>query len=224
VGSGCTCAPARRGREGFGDFRRTDIEDPFGSYFLRGRRVPRSQGRDREVEFELSVEDVYTGGRRRVEVGSGSGAQSYDVAIPPGVMDGHRIRLPGGGDWGTGGGPPGDLYLVVRLVPHPRFRLSGRDVTVDVPVAPWEAALGASIPVPTPAGTARADLPPGSSTGRRLRLRGYGLPDPRGAPGDLYAEVRIVVPKTLTPAERALFARLATESRFDPRTDSSGHE
>ncbi len=105
-----------------------------------------------------------------------------------------------------------------------RFRIgnrkSGRDVTVDVPVAPWEAALGASIP----AGTARADLPPGSSSGRRLRLREYGLPNPRGAPGDLYAEVRIVVPATLTPAERELFARLAAESRFDPRSDSSGHE
>jgi curved DNA-binding protein len=209
---------------GFGEFRRMDIEDPFGSYFLRSRRVPRSRGRDRDVELELSLEDVYTGGRRRVEVGSGSGTQSYDVTIPPGVTDGHRIRLPGGGDWGTGGGPPGDLYLVVRLAPHPRFRLSGRDVTVDVPVAPWEAALGASIPVPTPAGTAHTDLPPGSSSGRRLRLRGYGLPNPRGTPGDLYAEVRIVVPATLTPAERALFAQLAAESRFDPRSDTSGYE
>jgi curved DNA-binding protein len=199
-----------------------DVEDPFEGYLLRGRRVARSRGRDREVELELSVEDVYTGGRRRVDVGSGSGAQSYDVAIPPGLPDGHRIRLPGGGDWGTGGGPPGDLYLVVRYAPHPRYRVSGRDVTVDVPVAPWEAALGASVPLPTPAGTARVDLPPGSSSGRRLRLRGHGLPNPEGAPGDLYAEVRIVVPPAPTPAERELFTRLAAESRFDPRGDSAG--
>jgi curved DNA-binding protein len=84
--------------------------------------------------------------------------------------------------------------------------VSSRDLTVDVPVAPWEAALGASIPVPTPRGTARVDLPPGSSSGRRLRLRGYGLPNPGGPPGDLYAEIRIVVPPSLTPAERGLFA------------------
>jgi curved DNA-binding protein len=195
-----------------------------------GRAAARARGRDREVELELGVEDAYGVGRRRVTVGGGSGdggdgggAQTYDVTIPAGVTDGHRIRLPGGGDWGAGGGPPGDLYLVVRLAPHPRYRVSGRDVTVDVPVTPWEAALGASIPVPTPTGAvAHVDLPAGSSSGRRLRLRGYGLPHPGGAPGDLYAEIAIVVPATPTPTERELFARLAAESRFDPRGDPPG--
>jgi curved DNA-binding protein len=101
--------------------------------------------------------------------------------------------------------------------PHPTYRVSGRDITVEVPVTPWEAALGASIPVPTPAGTARVDLPAGSSSGQRLRLRGYGLRGPGGPPGDLYAEIRIVVPPSLTPVQRELFARLAAESTFDPR-------
>jgi curved DNA-binding protein len=205
---------------GFGGVGGADVQDPFPSFFVRDRPAARARGRDREVELELGVEDAYGVGLRRVTVGGGSGAQTYDVTIPAGVTDGHRIRLPGGGDWGAGGGPPGDLYLVVRLAPHPRYRVSGRDVTVDVPVTPWEAALGASIPVPTPTGaTAHVDLPAGSSSGRRLRLRGYGLPHPGGTPGDLYAEVAIVVPATLTPTERELFARLAAASRFDPRGD-----
>jgi curved DNA-binding protein len=187
------------------------------SFFVHGRPAARTRGRDREVELEISVEEAYTAGRRRVTLGSGSGAQTFDVTIPAGVTDGDRIRVRGAGDRSTGGGPPGDLHLVVRLAPHPRYRVSGRDVTVDLPVTPWEAALGASIPVPTPAGTARVDLPAGSSSGRRLRLRGYGLPSPDGPPGDLYAEIRIVVPPSLGPAERELFARLAAESAFDPR-------
>ncbi|KJY38877.1 DnaJ C-terminal domain-containing protein, partial [Streptomyces katrae] len=115
-----------------------------------------------------------------------------------------------------------DLYLRVRLAPHPRYRVDGRDVTVDLPVTPWEAALGASVPVDTPGGTATVDLPPGSSSGRRLRLRGRGMPNPRGQPGDLYAEVKIVVPPRPTQAERDLFERLAKESRFDPRNPPSG--
>jgi curved DNA-binding protein len=202
---------------GAGGFRRTGAEEPFESFFVRGRPAARTRGRDREVEVEITVEEAYSAGRRRVTVGSGSGAQTFDVTIPAGVTDGDRIRVRGAGDRGTGGGPPGDLHLVVRLAPHPRYRVSGRDVTVDVPVTPWEAALGASIVVPTPAGSARVDLPAGSSSGRRLRLRGYGLPDPDGPPGDLYAEIRIVVPPSLGPAERELFARLAAESGFDPR-------
>ena len=211
--------PGRTG--GFGRFDRMDIDDPFGNLFTRSFPSRRNRGRDREVELELTVEDAYAGGRRRVTVGSGSGARSYDVTITAGVTDGHRIRLAGGGGMGAGGGPPGDLYLVVHLAPHPRYRVDGRDITVEVTVTPWEAALGASITVPTPGGTARIDLPAGSSSGRRLRLRGHGLPDSRGAPGNLYAEVRIVVPETLTPNERELFGRLAAESRFEPRDGPS---
>lgn len=210
------------GAAGFGEpgFGPVDLDGLFGEFFTGGRgRVP---GADSEAEIQLSVEEAYAGGRRRITLSTAAGPRSYEVDIPAGVTDGQRIRLAGQGGTGSGGGAPGDLYLVVRLAPHPRYRVEGRDLTVEVPVAPWEAALGGSIPVPTPAGPARVDLPAGSSSGRRLRLRGRGLPNPQGAPGDLYAEVRIVVPAALSPAERELFERLAGESRFDPRSGRPG--
>jgi curved DNA-binding protein len=170
-------------------------------------------GADQEAVLELSVEEAYRGGERRVTIGS----RTFDVTIPRGVVDGQRIRLSGQGGRGSGGGPAGDLYLVVRIAPHPRFRLSGRDITVDALVTPWEAALGATVPVPTPDGEAKIKVPPGSSSGRRLRLRGQGMPNPNGRPGDLYAEIKIMVPPKLTRQERELFERLAAVSTFDPR-------
>ena len=118
--------------------------------------------------------------------------------------------------------PAGDLYLVVRLSPHDRYRVDGRDLLVELSLAPWEAALGTTVALDTPAGQAKVKVPAGTSTGRRLRLRGQGMPDPRGRPGDLYAEARVVVPERLTDAERRLFAELAAASPFDPRAvDSS---
>jgi curved DNA-binding protein len=103
------------------------------------------------------------------------------------------------------------------LLPHPRFRVQGKDITVDLRLAPWEAALGATVPVATPGGETKVTVPPGTSTGRRLRLSGEGMPDPRGRPGDLYAEVRIMVPPRLTDRERQLFSELAEVSTWDPR-------
>jgi curved DNA-binding protein len=136
------------------------------------------------------------------------------------VVDGQRIRLAGEGGRGSGDASAGDLYLVVRIAPHPRYRLEGRDLHVDLPVAPWEAALGATIPVDTPGGEVKVRVPPGSSSGRRLRLRGQGMPNPRGSPGDLYAEVRIMVPSRLRRRERQLFEELSRVSNFDPRKGS----
>ncbi|MGW0469528.1 DnaJ C-terminal domain-containing protein [Streptomyces sp. NPDC003027] len=210
-----------------GGFGGMDFEDLFGGLFGgAGGAYARTgmPGADQQAEITLSVEDAYAGGRRSITLTTPHGPRSYEVNIPPGVTDGQRIRLAGQGGSGSGGGPSGDLYLVVRLAPHPRYRVEGRDITVDLPVTPWEAALGASVPVETPGGTARVDLPPGSSSGRRLRLRGRGLPHPRGTAGDLYAEVKIMVPADPAPAERDLFQRLAKESRFDPRAhrDSKG--
>lgn len=213
------------GAAGFGGM---DFEDLLGGLFggaggRAGMGGPgRMPGADREAEITLGVEDAYTGGRRRITLDTASGPRGYEVTLPPGVTDGQRIRLAGQGGAGSGGGSAGDLYLRVRLAPHPRFRVEGRDITVDLPVAPWEAALGASVPVDTPGGTARVDLPAGSSSGRRLRLRGRGMPNPRGPAGDLYAEVRIAVPAELTPAERELFERLAAQSGFDPRNPAGG--
>ncbi|SKX69288.1 DnaJ-class molecular chaperone with C-terminal Zn finger domain [Mycobacteroides abscessus subsp. abscessus] len=106
---------------------------------------------------------------------------------------------------------------MVRIKPHPRFRVQGRDIYVDLPVSPWEAALGATVAVPTPGGEAKVKVVPGSSTGRKLRLRGEGMPNPRGANGNLYAEIKVMVPPKPTARERELFEQLATESNFDPR-------
>jgi curved DNA-binding protein len=196
-----------------------DLEDLFGDLFGgRGGGAPWTggaawnAGADQEAELVLSLDEAYRGGRHRISIGP----RSYEVTIPSGVVDGQRIRL--GGEGGLGrGGPPGDLYLVVRIAPHPRFRVSGRDIAVDLPLAPWEAALGASVPVETPGGEAKVIVPAGSSSGRRLRLRGQGLPNPRGKPGDLYAEVKIMVPEHLSEGERGLFDELSRVSTFDPR-------
>ncbi|MGC9668417.1 DnaJ C-terminal domain-containing protein [Planosporangium sp. 12N6] len=216
--------------EGF-DTDSIDIEDLFGSIF-GGRgggfggyahggfgRGPVA-GADSEAELPLTVEEAYHGGHHRVTLQTAEGQRTLDVNIPPGVVDGQRIRLAGQGGGGAGGGPPGDLYLVVRIAPHPRYRVDGRDITAPLPVAPWEATLGAKVPVTTPGGTVHVTVPAGSSCGRRLRLRGRGLPHPRGRPGDFYAEVRIMVPPSLSPEERELFERLAKTSTFNPRGET----
>lgn len=201
---------------GVGDI---DLEDLLGGLF--GRRAPRGWGRvpgaDQEAEVPLSVEEAYRGGRRSITIERPGGPQSLTVTIPAGVTEGQRIRLAGQGGQGAGGAPPGDLYLVVRLLPHPVYRVVGRDLYVDLPLAPWEAALGASVPVDTPGGSATVRVPPGTSSGRRLRLRGRGLPNPRGTPGDLFAEARVVVPETLSAREKELYRELAQVASFDPR-------
>ena len=194
-----------------------DLEDLLGGMF--GGRAGPIAGADQEAELPLTVEEAYRGGRRPITLDGTAGPRTYTVTIPPGVTDGQRIRLAGEGGQGRGSGAAGDLYLVVRLLPHPRFRVDGRDITVSLPLAPWEAALGATVPVTTPAGETKVTVPAGSSTGRRLRLRGEGMPSPRGMPGDLYAEVRVAVPPRPTPRERELFAELAETSTFDARRD-----
>jgi curved DNA-binding protein len=208
------------GEPGFGySTGDVDIEDLLGGFFGgRGSRgwgpIP---GADQEAELEITVEEAYHGTRRSITL-SGDGARAtLDVNVPPGVTDGQRIRLAGQGGRGSDGGANGDLYLVVRIAPHPRYRLSGRDLSVDLLLAPWEAALGSTVAVDTPGGEAKVKVPAGTSSGRRLRLRGRGLPNPRGKPGDLFAEAKIMVPPRPSRAERRLFEELAAESDFDPR-------
>jgi curved DNA-binding protein len=191
-----------------------DLDDLLeGMFGGRRRGWGPVSGADQEAELELSVEEAYRGGRRRISLDG----RSYEVTIPPGVTDGQRIRLAGQGGQAGEGGTAGDLYLVVRLARDPRYRVDGRHITVDLPLAPWEAALGASVALDTPGGEAKVKVPPGTSSGRRLRLRGRGMPNPRGQPGDVYAEARIVVPRRLTDRERQLFEQLAAVSTFDPR-------
>ena len=204
-----------------------DMEDLLDEFF--GGRAGRTRGfgwtgvpgADVEAEIEISVEDAYSGGRGQVTVDTPAGVRHCDVTVPAGTVDGQRIRLVGRGAAAPGAGPPGDLYLVVRLAPHPRYRVHGRDLVVELPVTPWEAVLGARLELDTPAGPVEIDLPAGSSSGRRLRLPGRGMPHPQGRPGDLYAEVKIVIPAQATAAERALFERLAKQSRFNPRAQGT---
>jgi curved DNA-binding protein len=196
-----------------------DIDDLFESMFGgrgRGRWGPIT-GADQEVELPLTVEEAYGGVHRRLTVSGPDGNRSIEVTIPPGVTEGQRIRLAGQGGQGTGGAGAGDLHLVVRLLPHPRYRVEDRDIYVELPLAPWEAALGASVAFDTPGGEAKVRVPPGTSSGRRLRLRGRGMPNPGGRNGDLYAEARIMVPSKLTEDERRLVEELAATSTFDPR-------
>jgi curved DNA-binding protein len=206
-----------------GDMGDIDIEDLFGDFFGgsgrgRGARSARPRrGADTEAEVQISVEEAYTGGLRKLTLDGPGGARTLEVTIPAGVVDGQRIRLKGQGGPGAAGGEQGDLYLVVRITPDRRYRLDGRDVIVELPLSPWEAALGAKAPVDIPGGEAKVTVPAGSSSGRRLRLKGKGLPNPKGEPGDLFAEVKIMVPRRLDKQEEQLFEELARVSDFDPR-------
>jgi curved DNA-binding protein len=203
--------------QGFADG--AGFSDFFESFF-GGRGASRGfegfsmRGGDQEATIEVTLEEAARGGKKRISLADG---RDFEVQIPPGVRDGQKIRLVGQGGEGASGGPAGDLYLRVRIKRHPRFRREDNDLVVEIPVAPWEAALGGTVPVPTLDGSAKVKVPAGSSSGRRLRLRGEGMPGPGGRKGDLYASVRIVVPKALGKRERELFEELAAVSRFDPR-------
>jgi curved DNA-binding protein len=213
-GSGFRDVRVDVGSGGFGDI----FDDLFGGRTGRAGRGGFEgfsfRGGDQEAELELTLEEAAAGGRRQLSLGDG---REFEVEIPSGARDGQRIRLSGQGSPGAGGGESGDLFLRVSLKPHPRFRVQGRDLYVDLAVSPWEAALGADVSVPTLDGSARVKVPAGSSSGRRLRLRGQGLPGGGGSAGDLYAVVMIHVPKKLTRRERELFKQLASTSKFDPR-------
>ncbi|MBO0687547.1 MAG: DnaJ domain-containing protein [Candidatus Dormibacteraeota bacterium] len=227
AGAGAGAGRTRGGFEGggFGDGGFSfsggdvDLDDLLGGIFggRTGRRWGPIPGADQEAELELTVEEAYRGTRRTVTLASDSTRRSFEVTVPAGVTDGQRIRLAGQGGRGSDGARNGDLYLVVRIAPHPRYRLDGRDLYVELRIAPWEAALGTSVPVDTPGGEVKVKVPAGTSSGRRIRLRGRGLPNPKGTAGHLFAEARIMVPPHLSRAERRLFEQLAAESDFDPR-------
>jgi curved DNA-binding protein len=202
---------------GFGED--IDLDDLLGGLFggRAGRGWGPIPGADQEAVVDLTVEEAYRGTRRSVALEAGGQTRTLEVTIPAGVTNGQRIRLAGQGGRGTEGAAAGDLYLIVRIAPHRRYRVEGRDLHVELPLAPWEAALGTTVAVDTPDGEAKVKVPPGTSSGRRLRLRGRGLPNPRGTPGDLFAEARILVPRKLSADERRLFEELAATSTFDPR-------
>ena len=220
-----TRTAARGPADAGGGYADIDLDSLFGDLFGQARgRSTSVAGADQEAELPLTVEEAYRGGRKQITLNGPDGPRTYTVTIPRGVTDGKRIRLAGEGGRGLGQGSAGDLYLIVRLQPDRRYRVEGKDIVVELRLAPWEAALGATVPVTTPGGETKVTVPAGSSTGRRLRVPGEGMPGPGGRSGDLHAEVKIMVPSRPTRKERELFAELAAASRFDPRrqTDHGG--
>jgi DnaJ-class molecular chaperone len=182
-------------------------------------------GGDIEAEIQLSLEAAHGGGRRTLKLQGRDGPLTIDVAIPAGSREGTIVRLAGQGEPGIGKGPAGDLLLHVRLERHPVFHVVGvDDIQAELPVAPWEAALGAKVRVATLEGPAEIEMkiPPGSQAGQRLRLRGEGLNRRGGGRGDEYLRLRIVNPPHLNDAEKELYARLAAASSFDARAPVGG--
>jgi DnaJ-class molecular chaperone len=185
----------------------------------RGRGRPRQQkGRDIEHEFELDLESAASGSVQRLQLRHDGEARSVEVRIPPGVADGSRVRVAGEGGRGVGGAGSGDLFLRVRLRPHPVFQVSGRDLTTRVSVPVSTAVLGGEVGVVTLGGkTVRVKVPETSQPGLKLRLRGLGLPalSPKDAPGDLYVVIDVALPRSLNDATRRAYEELA---RLENRT------
>jgi curved DNA-binding protein len=209
-----------------------DLADLFAGLAGASRGGPRQRanmpipGQDYEITAHITLEDAYQGtlvdlsltvpeyddqgGVRRV-------LREFKARIPKGATDGQRLRLAGQGGKGFNGGPNGDLYLNIALHPHPLFRVNGHDLYLDLPLTPWEAALGATVTVPTLGGPVSLKVSPGTSAGRKLRMMKRGLPKPGSGAGDQFAIVQIAVPTVLSERERSLFKELANNSTFNPR-------
>ena len=221
-GGGFTSADAA----GFSDF----FESLFGrggfggGYSGRSRRGTTLRGEDTYARVLIDLDDAYHGATRvltlkHTELGSDGRPhpreRTLQVRIPKGVRQGQHIRLAKQGGAGMGGGEAGDLYLEVEFRPHHIYHVEGRDVYLDLPVAPWEAALGATIKAPTPGGTVDLKIPPGSAGGRRLRLRGRGIPGQ--PPGDFYAVLQIALPPPDSETVLEAYRQLEKAAPFNPR-------
>jgi len=204
---------------GFSDF----FETLFGGRGM-GQSFRQARGEDHEAGITIGLDEAYHGARKSIglqtvrldEQGRPQRqTKNYNVKIPPGTIDGMKIRLAGQGGGVHGEGSPGDLYLHVSIAPHPVFKWSGRNLEVTVPITPWEAALGAKINVPTMEGKAVLTIATGTQSGQRFRLRGKGFPGHHS--GDLIVTVQIVIPRSVSANERKLFEELAKTSSFKPR-------
>jgi curved DNA-binding protein len=223
------------GRHEFSEAEAAEFSDFFSELFggrmgragrghgTRGARFTQ-RGEDHHAKIMLDIEDAYRGGMRAITLRAPQvdangqvtlAERTLDVRIPRGVHEGQLIRLSGQGSPGVGGGEPGDLYLEVEFKPHRRYRAEGRDVYASLPVAPWEAALGARVEAPVPDGVVEVSIPAGSQSGRKLRLKGRGIPG--STPGDLYLVLEIAVPPADNPKARALYENMAREFNFNPR-------
>ena len=205
----------------FGDSGEGDFSDFFESLFGRAsgsRHPPRARrGRDVHAKVQIDLQTAYSGGRTRLSLDDGSSQERVlEVKIPAGIQTGQVIRLSGQGHAGAAGGANGDLLLEVGIRDDARFKLDGRNVLHVLPVSPWEAALGATVPVPTLAGAVDLRIPPGTQSGRKLRLKGRGLPGQ--PPGDQLVEVSIRVPLAENDAQRQAYESLRTQfAQYDPR-------
>jgi curved DNA-binding protein len=215
------------------------LGDAFGAQFggqtgRRTRTAPPRRGRDHEAEITVALREAFNGAQKQFTLQTQQQGKTgrttaknktYTVTIPPGTADGARIRLPGQGGTGTAGAEPGDLYLKVSVAPDPAFRLNGRNLETELRLTPWEAALGAAVKIQHPTGPLTLNVPPGTQGGQKLRLKGKGLPA-RGKQhqGDLYALIRIAIPKKVNDEERKLFEKLAEVSSLRPGTDEKRTE
>lgn len=212
-------------------FDDVDLSDFFAN-FGQARRAGGSResyprkGQDYEIAAPVTVEQIFSGAeidvRAQLPEYDQNGLvhrvdRTFRITVPKGATDGQRLRLAGKGGPGVNGGQPGDLYVALVLQPHSLYRISGRDVYIDLPLAPWEAVLGATVEIPTLAGVVELNIKPGTTSGQKLRLANRGLAGTDGTAGSMYALVRIEVPKVASSDERALFKQLASASAFNPR-------
>ncbi len=234
--------PAAPDGAGF-EFNGTGFSDFFESFFSgrrggfasaegfaagdgRGARGFSQPGRDIEADLLVTLDEAWRGAQRKVTLrrpamdGAAERTNTYQVRIPPGLREGQRIRLAGQGGPGHGGAPVGDLYLRVRFARHPDLRVQGDDLHCDLDLAPWEAVLGTKAKIPTLGNSTTLRVPPGTTAGTQLRVRGQGLPKDDHTRGDLYATVRIQIPDQVSAEERVLWEQLARLSPVKPRTAS----
>lgn len=202
---------------GFGGIE--EILRQFAGGSRHGRRpTPRSRGVDIEHELHVPFKTAVMGGRAELAVRRADGRiETISVTIPAGIEDGKKLNLRGQGEPSPSGGPAGDLLITIRVAEHPSFRRRGKDLEVSVPVTLAEAALGAKIDVPTPKGEISLKIPPGTSSGKRLRLKGVGVPDAKAGPGDLYAEIQIVIPDSLDEESLELVRKFDKRRPLQPR-------
>ncbi len=198
------------------------FSDLFANMGGRGRGGGGFQMRGEDIHASIGIDlyDAFHGATRTISMrvpqqDGGRGEKSLDVKIPKGVLPGQQLRLTGQGHPGRGGAPNGDLYLEITLNSDRRYKVEGSDVYETVPVTPWEAALGGGIGVPTPSGNVEVNVPPGSQTGRKLRLKGRGIP--AATPGDLYLVLEVVLPPAHDDNARKLYEQMAREMAFNPR-------